>query len=34
VIVQLAEVSLISGKRNEQAERILEIFFQRIKQED
>ena len=30
VIVQLAEVSLLSGKRDEQAERILEIFFQRI----
>ena len=34
VIVQLAEVSLLSGKRDEQAERILEIFFQRIQQED
>lgn len=34
VIVQLAEVSLLSGKRDEQAERILEIFFQRLTQED
>ena len=34
VIVHLAEVSLLSGKRDEQAERILEIFFQRVNQED
>ena len=32
--MHLAEVSLLSGKRDEQAERILEIFFQRITQED
>ena len=30
VIVHLAEISLLSEKRDEQAERILEIFFQRI----
>ena len=29
-IVQLAEVSLLSGKRDDQAERVLQIFFQRI----
>ena len=34
VIVKLAEVSLLSGKRDETAERIIEIFFQRITQED
>ena len=34
VIVWLAEVSLLSNKRDEQAERVLEIFFQRIQQED
>ena len=34
VIVKLAEVSLLSGKRDESAERILDIFFQRIGQED
>ncbi len=30
VIVKLAETSLLSKKRDESAERILEIFFQRI----
>jgi hypothetical protein len=34
VIVRLAEVSLLSGKRDQSAERILDIFFQRISQED
>ena len=34
VIVLLAEVSLLSNKRDEQAERILAIFFQRLTQED
>lgn len=34
VIIQLAETSLLSKKRDESAERILEIFFQRITQED
>lgn len=34
VIVKLAEVSLLSNKRDESAERILDIFFQRITQED
>ena len=34
VIVRLAEVSLLSNKRDESAERILDIFFQRITQED
>jgi hypothetical protein len=34
VIVKLAEVSLLSGKRDDSAERILDIFFQRIQQED
>lgn len=34
VIVKLAEVSLLSGKRDDSAERILDIFFQRIGQED
>lgn len=33
-IVKLAEVSLLSGKRDDSAERILDIFFQRISQED
>ena len=33
-IVKLAEVSLLSGKRDDAAERILDIFFQRITQED
>jgi len=33
-IVLLAEVSLLSAKRDEQAERILAIFFQRLTQED
>lgn len=32
--MHLAEVSLLSGKRDDQAERILEIFFQRVTQED
>jgi hypothetical protein len=30
VIVLLAECSLLSNKRDEQAERILAIFFQRL----
>ena len=30
VIVKLAEVSLLSKKRDDSAERILDIFFQRI----
>jgi len=30
VLVKLAEVSLLSKKRDESAERILDIFFQRI----
>jgi hypothetical protein len=34
VIVQLAQVSLLSGKRDDSADRILKIFFQRITQED
>ena len=34
VIVQLAEVSLLSNKRDDSAERVLEIFFQRVTQED
>lgn len=34
VIVHLAEVSLLTEKRDEQAERILDIFFQRVTQED
>lgn len=33
-LVNLTEVSLLSGKRNETAERVLNIFFQRITQED
>jgi hypothetical protein len=34
VIVMLAEVSLLTNKRDHSAERILKIFFQRITQED
>jgi phosphomevalonate kinase len=33
-LVFLAEVALLSEKRNESAERVLNIFFQRITQED
>ena len=34
VVAQLAEVSLLSNKRDDSAERVLEIFFQRVTQED
>ena len=34
VIVLFVEVSLLSQKRDESAARILQIFFQRINQED
>ena len=33
-IVMYVEVSLLSGKRDDSAARILQIFFQRVNQED